>query len=160
MISRTQRRPGRPKDSTRIRAEDCAAIRASPRLTRPGRPLAWTPRSRVAHLTVTWAGGRPTSLSVALLSTAQRLGGFRRWFACPSCGRRAGCLYSPSEGQSFACRVCWGLVYRSQYLPYELRLLVSWFNRMGSAYRALIARRRAARWNEPHSTAASRRPTG
>ena len=45
-------------------------------------------------------------------STACRFGGMRRWFTCPSCGKRVAVLYGP--GKHFACRSCCGLGYASQ----------------------------------------------
>ena len=39
-------------------------------------------------------------------------GGTRRWWLCPSCGRRVAVLYGP--GKLFACRHCYRLVYASQ----------------------------------------------
>ncbi|MEF8766366.1 MULTISPECIES: hypothetical protein [Candidatus Accumulibacter] len=39
-------------------------------------------------------------------------GGARRWWVCPSCGRRVAVLYGP--GNLFACRQCYHLVYASQ----------------------------------------------
>jgi hypothetical protein len=40
------------------------------------------------------------------------LGGERRWFTCPQCGKRVAVLYAP--GRYFACRQCSGLGYPSQ----------------------------------------------
>jgi hypothetical protein len=39
-------------------------------------------------------------------------GGTRRWWICPSCGRRVAVVYGP--GRLFACRHCYRLVYASQ----------------------------------------------
>lgn len=44
--------------------------------------------------------------------TEQPFGGYRRWFRCPSCGRRVRVLYG---GRYFRCRHCYGAVYDSQY---------------------------------------------
>lgn len=41
----------------------------------------------------------------------QHLGGMRRWFVCPSCGKRCGVLYG---GTHFRCRKCLNLAYSSQ----------------------------------------------
>lgn len=44
--------------------------------------------------------------------TEQRLGGRRRWFLCPSCGKRCSKLFE--QNTWFACRRCLGLAYQSQ----------------------------------------------
>jgi hypothetical protein len=41
------------------------------------------------------------------------LGGRRRWFQCPGCGRRVAILYL--TGTHFRCRMCGRLAYESQY---------------------------------------------
>jgi hypothetical protein len=114
LISRPQQKIGR-SPMRRLLVEECAKIPARPSLTRS----PWTSFRRLkrpeADLLVTWPGGRSTALTVGLLATSQRLGGIRLWFACPSCGRRVGTLYSPSPDQAFACRRCQALVYASQY---------------------------------------------
>ncbi len=59
--------------------------------------------------------GRPAeaiSQTIWMESTACALGGRRRWFACPACGRRVAVLYG--AGRLFACRRCKGLAYASQ----------------------------------------------
>jgi hypothetical protein len=43
--------------------------------------------------------------------TGQHLGGDRRWFRCPGCGRRCAILYG---GVRFRCRRCYRLAYQSQ----------------------------------------------
>ena len=52
----------------------------------------------------TWGG-------FALTTTTPRFGGFRYWFLCPRCGRRAGKLY---HVERWACRRCHDLAYSSQ----------------------------------------------
>jgi hypothetical protein len=52
------------------------------------------------------------SQTIWMESTACALGGHRRWFACPACGRRVAVLYG--AGRLFACRRCKGLAYASQ----------------------------------------------
>ena len=54
----------------------------------------------------TWGG-------FALTTTTPRFGGFRYWFLCPRCGRRAGKLY---HVERWACRRCHNLAYQSQRL--------------------------------------------
>lgn len=49
---------------------------------------------------------------VPLERTPCHFGGFRSWFRCPSCGRRAVKLYG--AGTYFLCRRCYGLAYASQ----------------------------------------------
>lgn len=53
--------------------------------------------------------------------TKQRLGGRRRWFQCPGCGRRCGKLYE--RALLFRCRRCLGLAYQSQRERAEWRSL-------------------------------------
>ena len=59
--------------------------------------------------------GAETDLQLRLLTTPQHLGGERRWFACPKCGRRVGCLYAPWVTEPFWCRRCHHLLYDSQF---------------------------------------------
>ncbi len=49
---------------------------------------------------------------VELLATDCHLGGARRWFACPCCGRRVALLYL--RWGRFACRPCQRVAYASQ----------------------------------------------
>ena len=61
-------------------------------------------------------GSRPTIIVIPFTITPQHLGGERRWFTCPACGRRAAKLYAPPGQASFACRKCWSLSYDSAQL--------------------------------------------
>ena len=54
-----------------------------------------------------------TEFRVALERTDCRFGYFRFWWRCPGCQRRCAVLYWPEH---LECRVCHGLVYRSQRL--------------------------------------------
>ncbi len=49
---------------------------------------------------------------IDILTTSCHYGGFRYWFECPSCGKRAGRLYFTNHG--IQCRTCSNLNYRSQ----------------------------------------------
>jgi len=53
---------------------------------------------------------------VPLVETQQRLGGHRRWFGCPGCGRRCRILYGGilHGAGRFRCRHCHRLCYSSQ----------------------------------------------
>lgn len=42
------------------------------------------------------------------------LGGYRVYFICPRCGRRARNLHMPPETTRFGCRICYNLAYNSQ----------------------------------------------
>lgn len=96
----------------RLRVSQCAKVPADPKLVRPGYhvgPELWS------LIRVTWPSGHTTDLHVRLMTSRQHLGGERRWFACPNCGHRVGCLYSPWPTEPFWCRRCHGLLYDSQY---------------------------------------------
>ena len=69
-------------------------------------------------------------LGVAIVSTPQRLGGFRRWFRCPqtTCQRRCSALYVVPSG--LVCRRCAGYKYESQLLSPRARR----FRRMWALY--------------------------
>ena len=95
----------------RLRTSQCIRVPASPELVRPGYNVddqLWT----AIRLTLP---GEQFDLKVQLLTTRQALAGERRWFACPNCGRRVGCLYAPWINEPFWCRRCHGLLYDSQF---------------------------------------------
>ncbi len=97
----------------RLRVSQCAVMRADPDLLRPvedrGLSGLWV------ILSVTWSTGELTTAQVQVVTSRQRSGGERRWFACPRCGHRVGCLYSPCAREPFWCRSCYHLIYDSQY---------------------------------------------
>ena len=96
----------------------------------PGRTTNWqwtvngrvyasiTIRAEVGNISLAYSytahGGPAESIhqTVWRETTACTLGGRRRWFACPACGRRVAVLYG--AGRLFACRHCKGLAYASQ----------------------------------------------
>ena len=97
--------------SQRLRTSECIRVPAAPHLVRPGYVIGdqlWT------HLQV-GVPGTQVDLDVRLLTTRQALGGERRWFACPNCSRRVGCLYAPGITEPFWCRQCHNLLYDSQF---------------------------------------------
>jgi hypothetical protein len=60
-------------------------------------------------------GWEPQEHRLQLLPTEPTYGGVRWWFLCPQCGRRCGVLYLQRTAPlPWACRLCSGLVYRSQ----------------------------------------------
>ena len=91
--------------SQRLRTSECIRVPAAPHLVRPGYVIGdqlWT------HLQV-GVPGTQVDLDVRLLTTRQALGGERRWFACPNCSRRVGCLYargSPSRSGAASVTIC------------------------------------------------------
>ena len=95
----------------RLRTSLCVRIPASHELVYPWYRVGdqlWIS----LHIAV--AGGE-VDLTLRLLTTRQHLGGERRWFACPKCGRRVGCVYAPLITEPFWCRRCHHLLYDSQF---------------------------------------------
>ncbi len=73
--------------------------------------LAWP-------VTVTWTEyGQPRvrRLLLPVTTTPQPLGGVRRWWQCPNCGRRCGVLLAASAEAPIGCRRCLGAVYLTDY---------------------------------------------
>ncbi len=97
----------------RLRVSQCAVMRADPDLLRPvedrGLSGLWV------ILRIRWPTGEQRTTEVRVVTSRQRSGGERRWFACPRCGHRVGCLYSPWAREPFWCRLCHRLLYDSQY---------------------------------------------
>jgi hypothetical protein len=72
-----------------------------------------------------------------VVTTAQRLGGARRWLVCPGCARRRCELYRAPAGIDAQCRVCWGLTYRTPREPRSTRLYrraFALYDRIGTNY--------------------------
>ncbi len=95
----------------RLRTSQCIRVPASAELVHPGYQVGETLWTDI-HVN---ASGAETDLHLRLLTTPQHLGGERRWFACPKCGRRVGCLYAPWITDPFWCRRCHHLLYDSQF---------------------------------------------
>ena len=97
--------------------ERCARIEAEPRLTRvSGRQQ----RGAQVGVSLTAEWGEPylglrTMMFVLTVGTKQRLGGERRWWVCPDCGRRCRVLLSPEPRLAFTCRKCLRAVYLTDY---------------------------------------------
>lgn len=58
--------------------------------------------------------------TVQITTISPHYGGQRQYLACPQCDSRRNSLYYGSNGQ-FTCRICQGLVFRSQQLNPSLR---------------------------------------
>jgi hypothetical protein len=70
-------------------------------------------------------------MPIAILTTHSHVGGFKRWFGCPQCGRRVGCLYRPTLERGYACRHCWRLKYLSQYRRWGWLRALLWTLKIG-----------------------------
>ena len=66
-------------------------------------------------ITATWQDGTQSAFTVGLTATRPYFGGFRRWYVCPRCERRAGKLYIAEELRQVGCQACLRLVYATQY---------------------------------------------
>ena len=99
---------------TRLFVDELARIDARPEWTNPQGGSGAAP---VAPLTLDWpeSGGRRTWVTLGVVTGRQRLGGVRRWWRCPSCGRRCGVVFALDPDTPFRCRRCWGAVYRCDY---------------------------------------------
>lgn len=95
-------------------------------------------------------GGEPVGCEIRLLETRPRLGGVRRWFACPMardgalCGRRVGRLYLLGGG--FGCRRCHDLRYQSVQEAHKTERLIRRLGRR-RGYGPEDARRMAAEFH-------------
>jgi hypothetical protein len=120
------KRRGRPSSSRRLQVEECASIDMK---GHPPIELSYTNEemmqkifdssldvgSREASFTVTWPNGYVEQVIAPVTVTHPHLGGIRQWFLCLGCERRVRKIYSPGAGYPFMCRLCYRLVYKSQY---------------------------------------------
>jgi hypothetical protein len=65
-------------------------------------------------------GPKCSNTTITLTKTRCNYGGYREWFECPKCLKRAGVLYR--EDDDFRCRPCLGLGYWSQKMSYRTLL--------------------------------------
>src|SRR4051812_18527445 len=110
---------GRPTSSSRVLVEDCACLLPEKRTRTRAQalPRHLMIRGLLEHsvdIQLSSNDGKQSTMRVDVTATYPHFGGFRYWFVCPKCGRRAGKLYAPDAGV-LGCRVCLGLVYRVQY---------------------------------------------
>jgi len=71
---------------------------------------------------------RSVPTEICIERSACPFGGTRPWFRCRRCNSRRATLYGLDEDNSFSCRRCMGLVYRSQD---ETKLQRLYLNRTG-----------------------------
>jgi hypothetical protein len=119
-------RPGRPRSSTRLRKEDCAALVIR---TLPGLPRHSSPGAHAKLvLDGTIEGSRPFRTPLEIMRTKK---GWR--CLCPRCNRRSAVIYFPPDSNEPACRICLGLVYSSQYdkLPAWAKIMRYHMQRLG-----------------------------
>jgi len=58
--------------------------------------------------------GKSYPQTIELVKFGCHLGGFRFWFICPRCGSHRTILYLNKRSNTFSCRICNNLRYRSQ----------------------------------------------
>jgi hypothetical protein len=109
-----RRNRGRPEGPAPTFVEDCGRLDATELLAKsrgcflgsePG--LYWT-LSGVD-------GSESRTVIIAVARSAQRVGGHRRWWCCPGCGRRCGVLLLHQRTDRLGCRTCLGARYISDY---------------------------------------------
>ncbi len=102
----------RPKKFTVEESQDVDALLAAKEHLPGGKPKTPTVPLKIAY---TFPDGRGREQQVELQAAPSCVGGVRWWFRCPSCGRRVQKLYLPpaSPEETFACRICHRLTYRS-----------------------------------------------
>jgi hypothetical protein len=66
-----------------------------------------------SHIRLTIGEPYNNTVDVPIAASLPNYGGFRSWFACPSCDRHTTDLYL-HNGQ-LACRKCWHLSYDTQF---------------------------------------------
>ena len=97
---------GRPKDGSEF-VEDCLRIDATTLLAKSRGFRASGEGQRSGRLD--WHDGtdvRTHDATLWLQTTPQSLGGVRRWWRCPCCGRRCGVLLAVTPESPIACRRC------------------------------------------------------
>lgn len=120
-------------------AEDCGVVDIADLLRAlADRADEWVGRpefngfpSATVTITVIWQDGTQSALTVGLTATRPYFGGFRHWYVCPRCERRAGKLYIAEELRQVGCQACLRLVYATQYRK-------SWAAQQGRALRQFL----------------------
>jgi hypothetical protein len=85
--------------------------------------------------TLQWKEGTHTqrrTLTLRVTTTAQPLGGVRRWWRCPVCGRRCRVLAAVTPEAPVGCRVCLQARYATDYpARHRRRQFVALFHSLG-----------------------------
>src|SRR4051812_3497196 len=105
------RRRGRPFGQTPLFLDDCfVRLDATVLLAKSRGALVYHPQEPARTLPCRWTlqwteAERPQRRSVALAVTAtgQHLGGVRRWWRCPMCGRRCRILLAVAPDAPIGC---------------------------------------------------------
>jgi len=117
-----RRRRGRPFGRTPLFLPDCARLDAAELLakSRGAHFISDQPSAKehASQWTMQWTeDGRAQYSAVVLMvtTTAQHLGGVRRWWRCPACDRRCRVLLTNAPHAPVGCRLCLEARYSADY---------------------------------------------
>jgi hypothetical protein len=148
-----KRRRGRPTGRPPLFLQDCVCFDATALLAKSRGHQGH--RDLLVHWRLAWTDGGQRRVRAVLLqvtTTPQPLGGVRRWWRCPRCGRRCGLLVATNPEAPIGCRLCLNARYASDYPARDRRRrFVALFHALGQGgldadadreLDSLIARRR------------------
>jgi hypothetical protein len=128
-----KRRRGRPTGRSPFFVEDCVRCDATALLAKSRGSRVH--QEALVHWQLAWTdGGRQHVRTVPLdvTTTPQPMGGVRRWWRCPLCGRRCRLLVAVAPEAPVGCRLCLNTRYASDYPARDRRRrFVALFHALG-----------------------------
>jgi hypothetical protein len=103
---------GREPWSDRVMVEDCQVISIYDPKLKEG--IVETPEGDIFAVSVYRNNRKIFTQRFTIRKSPTKYGGHRNWLFCIGCCRNFAKLYCPPDGDSFKCRKCHNLTYRSQ----------------------------------------------